>query len=95
MAIWQNAIDYCENLSLDGKSDWGLPNVNELVSLVDDKTYLTIDAIFQNTTGSYYWSSTTCVNDNSNAWLFELPYSTQNYSKVAYSHPVRCVRAGQ
>lgn len=34
-AIWQEALDYCENLTLDNKSDWRLPNINELRSIVD------------------------------------------------------------
>jgi len=93
---WQNAIDYCENLNLDGKSDWRLPNTNELVSLVDDKKYNpSIDAIFQNTDSNYYWSSTTPVNGNSYAWLVSFGYGTQFSFNKDDSDYVRCVRAGQ
>ena len=34
-ATWKEALDYCENLDYAGKSDWRLPNKNELLSLVD------------------------------------------------------------
>ena len=32
---WQEAIDYCEALSLDTHDDWRLSNVNELKTLID------------------------------------------------------------
>ena len=31
---WEEALGYCENLSLGGHSDWRLPNVRELETLV-------------------------------------------------------------
>ncbi len=32
---WESALAYAENLDLDGKSDWRLPNAKELQSIVD------------------------------------------------------------
>jgi len=95
-AKWQNAIDYCENLNLDGKSDWRLPNLNELTSLVDDSKYNpSIDAIFQNTNSNYYWSSTTFVDLDYHAFIVSFNYGGQSYNTKDISYPVRCVRAGQ
>ncbi len=39
---WQEAIDYCKNLVFEGYSDWRLPNVNELRTImpVDDNEIL-------------------------------------------------------
>ena len=34
-ATWKEALKYCESLDYAGKSDWRLPNKNELLSLVD------------------------------------------------------------
>lgn len=79
---WFAALDYCENLELAGRSDWRLPNVKELQSIVDytkspDTTNsAAIDAMFAVTSiinegGKLdypnYWSSTTHFNlNNSN-----------------------------
>jgi len=32
---WPDALSYCENLSLNGVSDWRLPNINEILTIVD------------------------------------------------------------
>jgi formylglycine-generating enzyme required for sulfatase activity len=34
-ATWKEALAYCENLEYAGHTDWRLPNMNELLSLVD------------------------------------------------------------
>jgi hypothetical protein len=58
---WEEAINYCEGLSLGGYSDWRLPNRNELQSLVDYTRYSpAIDnTAFPDTMSFLYWSSTT------------------------------------
>ncbi|MFC1888384.1 DUF1566 domain-containing protein [Thermodesulfobacteriota bacterium] len=33
--IWEDALDYCEDLTLAGQSDWRLPDAKELQSIVD------------------------------------------------------------
>lgn len=71
---WEQALGWCENLDVAGKSDWRLPNARELQYLVDynrspDTTdSAAIDAVFQatsirNEAGQkdfpFYWTSTT------------------------------------
>jgi len=93
---WQAAIDSCEALSLDGFSDWRLPNLNELISLVDYGTYSpSIDPTFQYTVSNGYWSSTTHANFASYAWGVNFSSGIQGSSSKSTSPYVRCVRAGQ
>jgi len=77
---WEAALNYCENLDTSGITDWRLPNVKELQSIVDysrspDTTSsAAIDPIFNtsmitNEAGwndyPAFWSSTTHANQQS------------------------------
>ena len=63
---WDNAIDYPKNLALCGYSDWRLPNVNELESLLNpgvssNASWLNSQG-FINVAAGFYWSSTFAAN---------------------------------
>ena len=94
---WQDAIDYCEALGLGNHSDWRLPNINELLSIMDDtRTNPALYSIFQNFVSSGYWSSTTYSGLVKTSWIitFSLGYSGYN-DKDFDGNYVRCVRGGQ
>ena len=78
--IWEDALNYCENLDLAGHDDWRLPNAKELQSIVDytrspDTTSsAAIDLLFSCTSITneagvadypFYWSSTTHAKPDS------------------------------
>lgn len=58
---WTVSLSVCEADTTSGYTDWRLPNINELFSLVIQTPIdPTIDTVFfPNTNPDYYWSSTT------------------------------------
>ncbi len=95
---WENAIFQCEDLTLGGHSDWRLPSINELKSIVDrSKVSLHIVDGFENTSSYYYWSSTTYVGSKGHAWVvdFDIGYVYGHGTNKDGSYYVRCVRIGQ
>lgn len=71
---WQDALQWCEDLTYAGYSDWRLPNAKELQSIVDytrspkTTSSAAINALFQTSTITdeasktnypFYWTSTT------------------------------------
>ncbi len=92
---WQTALDTCKNLTLAGKT-WRLPSMNELLSIVDkNKVNPAIDtALFPATVASNYWSSTTYVNNTTNAWHVFFLNGLNPPSLKTSSYYVRCVSPG-
>jgi hypothetical protein len=77
---WKDALGHCENLDFAGHTDWRLPDVVELSSLVDDKK---TDPPAINTVyfagfdpGAGYWTSTTSRATSSAAYV--LYFNEQN-----------------
>ncbi|MEA2091815.1 MAG: DUF1566 domain-containing protein, partial [Campylobacterota bacterium] len=67
---WNGAISFCENLTLDGYSDWRVPNINELKSIVDrSKSNPAIVTGFSHISSNYYWSATTHQGYSERAWI--------------------------
>jgi len=85
---WQDGMDYCNNLSLAGHSDWRLPNKDELYKAYKIKTKFPNIIL-------YYWSSTTSANHSNSAWLVNFDDGVVDDYRKTYSGCVRCVRGGQ
>lgn len=94
---WEAAINYCEGLSLAGQTDWRLPNIRELSSILDSSRFNpAIDlTYFPNTNSSGYWSSTTGVFETGRAWYIYFYTAQVLVPHKTESNYVRCVRDGQ
>lgn len=91
---WTEALAVCEADTTGGYTDWRLPNIRELLSIVDYGTANpAINSLF-NSLSDYYWSSTSYQDPgNQNlAWYVDfLDGGTSNDNKTN-SYYVRCVR---
>ena len=93
---WWDAIEACNDLEFAGWDDWRMPNVKEMLSLIDYGYYnpaLTPDHPFDNVPGypGVYWSSTTLAVNND---AFHVPISNGTVNHVGkaglkYVWPVR------
>ncbi len=92
---WDGAKSYCANLTLDGYSDWRLPTIKELQSIVDRKRTPAIKTGFSNTAISWYWSASPNVRNGSNAWIVSFDDGYTYYSTKTDAYYVRCVRGRQ
>lgn len=91
---WEDAIQYCEDLTLANKTNWRLPNQKELQSIIDYTQVMpTFYPLFEGSFGSAdgYWSSTTDYDNPTSAWTASF-YLGNCYSstKTNLNH-VRCV----
>ena len=92
---WQEALAYCQKLNLHGYTDWRLPDLNELESLVDYTRFdPAIDPVFS-CRSKEYWSSSPNADDFGRASCVHFddgiaPY----YYYKSDTYYVRCVRGG-
>jgi hypothetical protein len=92
---WQGALAYCEGLAWAKKADWRLPNANELMSLVDDRTHEpSMDTeVFPATPGGVFWSSSPSATKRSYAWYVDFSFGSLSPGLMEGGAQARCVRS--
>jgi len=92
---WEAALSYCETLTHGTKTDWRLPNRNEILSLVEyTKTSRPVinTTFFPGAVSNYYWTSTSYTANVSSAWSVYFSDGNVYAGSRASSYYVRCVR---
>lgn len=94
---WELAIMRCESLTFAGHSDWRLPNINELLSILDYSRYSpAVDpTFFPNTINDYYWTSSTWKGSTGSKHLINFIFPFTYFISKTSSYYVRPVRLGR
>jgi len=88
---WKDAVSYCDNLSLAGRS-WRLPEQEELYYLGDVSKYdPAIDTDYFTVKSSFYWSNTAYENNSSSAWSVRFLNGDDFWYTTADTNYVLCV----
>jgi hypothetical protein len=95
LVSWSGAQNYCSSLSLGGWfSGWRLPNIRELQSIVDIRTFNpAVDATaFPSTPSDYFWASTRNVEYITYSWAVDFRTGDTLIGTASNTARARCVR---
>jgi len=91
---YDEAKKYCQDLEVDGFSDWRLPTLREYYTIVDlrrDRPALKNG--FEIRDDGRYWTATPFVkNPKKEAWYISMSYGEAEPYKKGRVYHVRCVR---
>lgn len=87
------AKTYCEDLILNGYTNWELATIKQLESIIDvTKKNVAIKKEFQYTTATVYWSKTPYVKDKNKFWFVDFRIGSVNFGSKNQKFTLRCVR---
>lgn len=96
---WDDAVQYCETLVVDGKSGWRLPTLDELKTLYEKKLHSHIDARFFTVPKKlWFWSasekrdSAGLFHGPTQAWIYDFDYGFEGSYEKAIFNSVRCIK---
>ncbi len=90
---YAQAEKLCEDMRLGGYSDWRIPTIRELLSIVDYNKYdpAILDG-FSVGESRYFWSSTQYMGDPDKVWGINFKDGSLDANGKSYDRRVRCVR---
>jgi hypothetical protein len=94
---WQAALEEAESENYASYSDWRLPNIKELASLVERRCNRPAinETVFPATKSSNYWSSSPSADYSGGAWYLYFRYGSDGDYFKSNDFYVRLVRGGQ
>lgn len=94
---WEEAKEYCEVLDLENYSDWRLPSIRELKSIVAvNRIPPEITKRFKYFAYLHYWSSSKVTYNETEALSLKSTRDyREQYTDKTYALNVRCVRGTQ
>ena len=92
------AVEYCGDIDLAGLTDWRLPSMRELASLIDYSIALPgpfIDPVFITTKidGGMYWTGTIYAPNTTQAWFVRFVENGVNRRPLSDTYNIRCVHS--
>ncbi len=90
---FEDAVDYCKDLVIDSYSDWRLPSINELETIIDfSRTDPSVFPVFDSFSSLWFWSSTQSASDSEEAWYIHFKAGYAATTSKSYFPRVKCVR---
>jgi len=94
---WQQALVEAQSENFAGQTDWRLPNIKELSSIVERACFTPAInvAVFPNTPNVIFWSASPNANSADSAWGVDFGFGVAFTDFRDGSNSVRLVRGGQ
>lgn len=91
---WEDAIEYCKNLTNNGITTWRLPSQKELITTFIRGIYSINSTNFLNANSTLqYWTSTTYSSNTDQAWVVGIvdAYTFSANKTNNSEYPVTCI----
>jgi len=90
----QYYIEWLNRNEIGGKSNWRMPEISELMSLINvtNNSPHTVIQFFPNTQSGCYWSATPHAQYSGDVWVIDFSDATDDYVSKAHTCYIRAVR---